>query len=138
MPEVNSLYVHSFCPLLFDAHSPVDLKLNLNVIKENANNQSMEGHKRLWDASKADEYKASFDQKNVDELMQRVLELENRDHVQQCDMDTIVESLNSLFIVAAEETFWSTYKPKHSPGKTYKPTWYGYNCKKMRRKWHSA
>ena len=28
--------------------------------------------------------------------MQRLLELENRDHVQQCDMDTIVESLNSL------------------------------------------
>ena len=67
LPVVKCLKVHIFCSLLSDAHNPVSLELNLNVLIQNANNSnSMGSHKRLWDASKVDEYEASFDQQSVD------------------------------------------------------------------------
>ena len=58
--------------------------------------------------------------------------------MQQSDIDTIVGSLNSVFIIAAEGTLGSSSKAKKCPSKAKNPTWYGYNCRRMRRKWHSA
>ena len=89
------------------------MELNLNVLIQNANNSnSMGSHKRLWDASKVEEYKASFDQKSVDNLISKLSVLETRESVQRSDIDTIVGSLNSMFIIAAEGTFGSSSKAK--------------------------
>ena len=35
-PVVKNLHVHNFCSLLSDAHNPVALELNLNVLIQNA------------------------------------------------------------------------------------------------------
>ena len=139
LPVVKYLQVHNFCSLLSDAHNPVSLKLNLNVLIQNSNiSNSMGSHKRLWDASKVEKYTASFDQQSVDNLISNLSELETCETVQQSDIDTIVGSLNSMFIIAAEGTFGSSCKAKTHQSKAKNPTWYGYNCKRMRRKWHSA
>ena len=104
LPVVKCLNVHNFCSLL-----SVALELNLNIIIQNANiSNSMGSHRRLWDASKVEEYKASFDQQSVDNLISNLSELETHKSVQQSDIDTIVGSLNSMFIVAAEGIFGST------------------------------
>ena len=58
--------------------------------------------------------------------------------MQQSEIDKIVGSLNSMFVVAAEATFRSSSKFKNNPSKAKTQTWYGYNCKRMRRNWHSA
>ena len=139
LPVVKYLQVHNFCSLLSDAHNPVSLKLNLNVLIQNANiSNSMGSHKHLWDASKVEEYTASFDQQSVDNLISNLSELETCETVQQSDIDTIVGSLNSMFIIAAEGTLGSSSKPKTHQSKAKNHTWYGYSCKRMRRKWHSA
>ena len=72
----------------------------------------MGSHKRLWDASKVEEYTASFDQQSVDNLISNLSELETHESVQQSDIDTIVGSLNNMFIIAAEGTFGSSSKQK--------------------------
>ena len=108
-PVVKCLNVHNYCHLLSDAHNPVTLELNLSTFVANTIYQnSMGSRTRLWDASKADIYKANFDQRNVNYLMSSLLELENRESVQQSDVDTIIETLNKMFLVAAEETFGHT------------------------------
>ena len=82
--------VHNFCSLLSDAHNPVSLKLNLNVLIQNANiSNSIGSHKRLWDASKVEEYTASFDQQSVDNLISNLSELETHESVQQSDQTLI-------------------------------------------------
>ena len=70
--------------------------------------------------------------------MSSLLELENRESVQQSDVDTIIETLNKMFLVAADETFGYSNIRNDNSNEALKPTWYGYQCRKMRRKWHSA
>ena len=71
----------------------------------------MGSHKRLWDASKVEEYKASFDQQRVENLILKLSDLEMRESVQQSDIGTIVGRLNSMFIIATEATFRPSSKP---------------------------
>ena len=122
-----------------DAHNPVTLELNLSTFVTNKIYQnSMGSRTHLWDASKADIYKANFDQRNVNYLMSSLLELENRESVQKSDVDTIIETLNKMFVVAAEETFGYSNIRNDNSNEAHRPIWYGYQCRKMRRKWHSA
>ena len=139
MPVVKCLNVHNYCHLLSDAHNPVTLELNLSTsVAKTIYQNSMSSRTRLWDASKADIYKANCDQRNVNYLMSSLLELENRESVQQSDVDTIIETLNKMFLVATEEIFGYSNIRNDNSNVAHKPTWYGYQCRKMRRKWHSA
>ena len=70
--------------------------------------------------------------------MSSLLELENRESVQQSDVDTIIKNLNKMFLVAAEGTFGYSNIRNENSNEAHKPTWYSYQCRKMRRKWHSA
>ena len=139
LPVVKCLIVHNYCPLLSDAHNPVSLELNLSTFVVNTSYQnSMDSRPRLWDTSKADIYKVNFGQRNVNYLMSSLLELENQEFVQQSEVDTIIENLNKMFFVAAEGTFGYSNIRNDNSNEVHKPTWYGYQCRKMRQKRHSA
>ena len=69
--------------------------------------------------------------------MNELSELETQENVSQNDINVILENISDVFLSSAEKSFG--YVNNKTPVQIKKqPTWYGSQCKIMRRKWHNA
>ncbi|MCG7890533.1 MAG: hypothetical protein N0C80_09720, partial [Candidatus Thiodiazotropha endolucinida] len=63
---------------------------------------------------------------------------ENQNGITQSDIDLTVDSIIDIFTAAAECSFGYTHIDRQYNEQIKKPTWYGPQCKSMRKKWHRA
>ena len=143
---VKGLHVLDFCSLLSDSHNPVLLELHLsgnNLIDGNTVNVTKPNkHLKLWEDGKSELFWSNLSYLKIDSIVSGLSDLELRENISQNDIDCVLEDMNEVFLTAAVNTFGSIPDNNNNNNRKKKkpsnPTWYGPQCKLMRKKWHNA
>ncbi|MCW4346540.1 MAG: reverse transcriptase domain-containing protein [Candidatus Thiodiazotropha endolucinida] len=135
---VSQLNVTEFCSLLSDAHCPVALCLNYCTVPDKSSEGGESSRLKLWDTDKVDQFREKVACLELARVLEKLICLENQNGITQSDIDLTVDSINDIFTAAAECSFGYTHIDRQYTEQIKKPTWYGPQCKSMRKKWHRA
>ena len=139
--SVLCLDVLDYCSMLSDAHNAVRLELNFKGISEGRGVESEMGQTtrvKLWDPDKSDTFASNLNHQNILNTMKMLTGLEEQEKIAQNDLDIAVKSIDDIFIASAECSFGYIDNRIKSAPSSKKLSWYGPQCKLMRRKWHNA
>ena len=143
-PYIEYFTVNDFCPLLSDCHNPVSLRLSIRGeigIYENSNvsKNSCTDKLKLWDSKKANTFNENLNNDKINEILQHVTVLETKINKTQMDIDQVVNEINDNFLESVETSFGTiSCKKPETKTKTVTPSWFGPECKKARKQFHSA
>lgn len=144
LPTIDSLYVHEYCPMLSDVHCAVSLTLNIDPKYICCCQKITERKQKVWDKSKAEAFIQNINIDEVNKLDENLDQLQNRENVNQVDIDKLVEHVSAIFSSSAEESF-GTFKTKvtencniHKKVNSKTPSWYGHDCKMHRKRFNKA
>ena len=106
-----------FSPLYSDAHCPIALALNIQIIDDSnfiENNPSISKTK-LWNSDKSEPFINNIDILKVAEIEMHLDSIQNKNNVSKEEIDEIVLGVGTLYEATAKETFGSiNMKKKNS------------------------
>ena len=142
MPNILDFHVHEFSPLYSDAHCPVALTLNTEIIEDPSypeNNSSMSKSK-LWKFDKSESFINNIDILKVAEIEMHLDKIQSKNNVCKEEIDNIVSEIGALFESTAQETFGSinTKKKKNTGKKSHIKPWFNAECFRARNMYHRS
>ena len=139
-PSICNFYVDEFCHTLSDVHKPVCLSIKSNRRKYECNkNLNPEERVRLWDSRKADQFITNVDCQMHINITDQLTCLTAVQNISESDINEVVENCNKLLINTARDTFGTMKFGNTCIYNQDKPDqWFGPECKRARKNFHSA
>ena len=144
---IDCLSVRDFCPLLSDVHCPVSLCTSFRTKTTCTCAQTENTDIKTWNHFKKDEFDKNIKNDHINKILDEISRITHESIDYQKDIDSIVESIGSLFMETAEKSFGiTTFKSpnhyctlhKHNVTINPLPKWFKGDCKKARKKFHRA
>ena len=142
MPNILDFRILEFSPLYSDAHCPIALALNIQIIDDPnciENNPSISKTK-LWNSDKSESFINNIDILKVAEIEMHLDSIQNKNNVSKEEIDEIVLGVGTLFEATAKETFGSI-NIKKKKSKTIKPhvkPWFNAECSRAHNMYHRS
>ena len=129
--------------MLSDAHNPVSLSLNFKCKSHNENDTLPPPTTKLWDTNNLSSSKETFcsniNYQQINEILNNLTNLENKGPLcSQIEIDEIVNKFSTIFKEAATKSFGTKTQHITTNQDNNLPTWFGFKCKKGRKKFHRA
>ena len=139
LPLLQTLYVHEFCPLLSDSHNAVSLVMTVFFSREQTTSaEKIKKQPKLWSSDKTDDFINNFDVDRIREPSGRLSEFHNKDGIVHDDMNSFVNSLNSVYVENCITTFGTTAQKSKSYDTNKNAKWFKESCKTARKRFHNA
>ena len=129
----------NFCEILSDVNCPVFLELNFEKsCSETTESSSNEVKIKLWDQKKQELFLSNLDLDALNIVNNEILQLKTSDETCQKDINNIVDNITNLIITSAEKSFGKLPLYSKSDNISKSPSWFGHNCIKARKQFHTA
>ena len=144
---IDCLSVREFCPLLSDVHCLVSLCTTFRKKAICTCAQTKNIGIKTWNHFKKDEFDKNIKNTIVNKILDEISRVTHESTDYQKDIDSIIENIGILFMESAEKSFGTTtfkspnhYCTLHKHNLTINPlpNWFRGNCKKARKRFHSA
>ena len=146
LPSISNFYVDVFDPCISDVHAPIclDLKItqapNIVQIPQTGKKWEKIKFKPNWKPESKNEFINSFDQNEIMQLSEKILNSHISPELSQEKMDELVADLNSIILEPAKKVGLckKVQNFKKKPRENPQRPWYDRDCEKSRKEFFEA
>ena len=140
LPSISNFYVDVFDPCMSDVHAPICLDLKLTKAQNSVQNPQTGKNwekiyfKPLWKPEAKSDFINSFDQNQIMQLSEKILNSHMSSELSQEKMDNLVADLNSIILEPAKKVGLckkvssTNKKPRENP----QQIWFNSECEESR------